>query len=420
VLCASFAVAGGPGARREPFTPRPTDAALYKRIDKARLAAEKIKIDGKGDDWLGIPEFSDPPNDVQSDAGRDIVSAAIAPRADELLIMVRTAQLPSQESHAFWFNIDFMGLQGEDVQIGLSKDGMHTLWIFEEGKPQSQSQFRGLEVMIHDVVEVRISYKTLAEALPAKMRPFLTGELARPVVRVTPFSYDARTKQFIDYGPAVASFRLLPTPFPLDPPPPKNLKAVKSIELPVNGKWFVGNGPFGIATHQDVFAYDLYIVDHTGHPSGTRESKRNTDYMSWDQPVIAPVAGRVVFVKKDGQDETPRLPNTAKVTDANRVLLDIGDSLALELVHFSRNSVKVSAGQSISAGKFLGNIGNSGQTTWPHLHLALWKQPESKVTLPLGLTNVRVSLNHAGEDPWAREFPAWDLREGYFVERIRK
>jgi peptidase M23-like protein len=420
LLITGLAALGQPAVRREPFTPRPIDTPLYKRIDKIREIADKIKIDGKVNDWAGIPELSDPPNDAQGDGTRDITSVAIAPRAEDLLIMVKTAQRPAQDDLAFWFNIDLLGGATDDIQIGLAKDGMHTLWVFEEGKPPVQTQFRGIEAAIQDVVEVRIPYKTLAEALPMKMRGLMTGENARPVVRVAPFTFEKRLKQFIDYGPAVASFRLLPTPFPLDPPPAKNVKAVRYIDLPVNGKWYVGHGPFGVTTHQDMFAYDFYIVDATGHPSNVRDSKRNSDYQSWDQQVTSPVAGKVVQVKKDGEDQAPMLPTAAKATDANRVYMDLNDGFGLEFVHFRKNTVTVSSGQSVKVGKLLGNVGNSGQTTFPHLHLALWKQPEGKVTLPLGLSNVRVSLNHATEDPWAREFPAWDIREGYFVERIAK
>jgi hypothetical protein len=407
--------------RREAFTPRPADAPLYRRIAQVRKVAEAVKIDGQEGDWEGIPEFGDPPNDSLGEAARDIVRAAIAPREEELLVLIETAQRPTTEDQAYWLNIDLMGFQADDLQIGLAANGEHTLWILEEGQPNVQKTIRGIDVAIRDVVEVRIPYKVLAAALPPAMAVQLTGERARPAVRVTPFTWDKRTKRFTDYGPAVACFRLLPTPFPLDPPPPQGIKAVRAIDLPVAGKWYVGQGAFSLPTHREIFAYDFYIVDHTGHPSTVRDSKRGEDYLSWNQTVTAPLAGRVLRSKRDAADNPPRALDLTKPAEPlNEVLLDIGDGLGLRFAHFRRQSVAVGQGQNVTPGRTLGNVGNSGKSPWPHLELSLWKLPDVKISLPMALANVRVSLNYAGEDPWAREFPAWDIREGYFVERMRR
>lgn len=421
VLLPGIADSQGPG-RKEPFTPRPVDAGIYKRIEQIRKVAAKIKIDGRADDWEGVPGFGDPPGDSTGDVSRDLVRVAIAPREDDLLILMETAQRPSQEDLAYWFNVDVLGKQPEDFQIGLSQTGVHTFWVFEEGKPAVQGQIRGIEAAINDVIEIRVPYKVLAAALPASMAAELTGEKARPVVRVMPFTWTSRTKQFTDYGPVVGCFRLSATPFPLDPPPVRNAKAVKAIDLPMTGKWFVGQGAYGVWTHQDVFAYDFYMVDATGHPSAPRDSRRNEDYMSWNQPVVAPLAGRVMRAKREAADQPPRSGTFAKSTEgvANEVLLDVGDGLGLAFYHFRRNTLAAGAGQRVEAGNLLGNVGNSGNSGWPHVHLGLWKLPEGKITLPLALANVRVSLNPGGEDPWVREFPQWDIREGYFVERLRR
>jgi hypothetical protein len=233
-----------------------------------------------------------------------------------------------------------------------------------------------------------------------------------------------RTTHFDDFGPAVASFRLLRTPFALDPPPVRNEDAVKAMDLPVLGKWYVGQGAFGLWTHRDVFGYDLYRVDATGHPSTARESRRNEDYLSWNQPVFASVRGRVIRSGRDAPDQPPR--NGAlggrQEPAVNEAYLDIGGGLGLWFAHFRRGTVTVTAGQEVEPGKLLGNVGNSAAnaSSWPHLHLGLWKLPEGRVTLPLAFSNVRVSLNPAGEDPWARDLPRWDIREGYFVEGLRR
>jgi hypothetical protein len=189
------------------------DDAIQKRIDEVRKVALNVKIDGKAADWAGIPAFSDPKGDV-NDPSRDIVSAAIAPLEDALLVMVATAGKPSKDPGAFWFNIDFRGPRNHDVQIGIQGRGTSTLWVYDDPlKEGKQSELKGLEVALGDVVEVRIPYRALAAALPKTLATALTDEKARSWLRVWPFTGDPKTKKPLDHGPAVASYRLLPRPY---------------------------------------------------------------------------------------------------------------------------------------------------------------------------------------------------------------
>src|SRR5207248_1848747 len=85
-----------PGALRAP------DAAVRKRIKEVHDRAAKVRVDGKGGDWEGIPSFADPEGDAGGDASRDIVRVALAPRADDLLVLIATAGKPATEDLAFW------------------------------------------------------------------------------------------------------------------------------------------------------------------------------------------------------------------------------------------------------------------------------------------------------------------------------
>ena len=103
---------------------------------------------------------------------------------------------------------------------------------------------------------------------------------------------------------AVASYRLLPTPFALDQPfpKPKPEPATRAIDLPFRGKWHMGQGPFcEVGTHKDYWAYDLSIFDHTLHasPSG---SQRVEEFYAWNKPVLAPESGRVSRKREDVPD----------------------------------------------------------------------------------------------------------------------
>ncbi len=389
------------------------DALIHQKIRSIQSIASHIRIDGRGLDWRGIPSFSEPAGDVY-DPSRDITNVSIAPRQNDLLIFIATAARPSQEDRAFWFDIDFSAHQIPDIQIGLSSTGTHTLWINEEGHASISTQLAGIEVQIRDIVEVRIPYQSLVQVLPASMVQSLMNENMRPWMRVFPFTWDFKTQSYIDYGPAVASFRLTSS-CPLDATLPVIGTPPLSIELPVHGKWYLGQGAFGAWTHQNVWAYDLYIVDDTLQASYPRDSRINTDYHSWNKPVFSPLSGKVIRTFNNAPDLPPKSASAQHAP--NEVYLDIGNGIGLWFGHFKQGSVGVSTGQTVSDNQPLGFVGNSGNTSWSHLHIGFWQLPEGAITLPMALANIRVSLNPQPNDFWERDLDQWEPREGVFVER---
>ena len=54
------------------------------------------------------------------------------------------------------------------------------------------------------------------------------------------------------------------------------------------------------------------------------------------------------------------------------VLINHGNGLQTRYAHMIRGSLKVSAGQRVSAGQQLGNIGSTGNVTGPHLHFEVY------------------------------------------------
>ena len=52
----------------------------------------------------------------------------------------------------------------------------------------------------------------------------------------------------------------------------------------------------------------------------------------------------------------------------NYVIIDHGGGVHTLYAHMLNGSLKVSAGQSVSAGQAIGNIGSTGNVTGPHLH----------------------------------------------------
>ena len=93
-------------------------------------------------------------------------------------------------------------------------------------------------------------------------------------------------------------------------------------------------------------------------------------------PIVAARAGTVLKAR-DGQHG--RMPNPAG--NYVRILHDDGTHSAY--LHLSRGSVKVKAGQQVKVGTLLGQSGNTGRSTGPHLHFVVQKAyGDSMLSIP--------------------------------------
>lgn len=93
-------------------------------------------------------------------------------------------------------------------------------------------------------------------------------------------------------------------------------------------------------------------------------------------PIVAARAGTVLKVR-DGQHA--RLPDPAG--NYVRILHDDGSHSAY--LHLKRGSVRVKVGQHVRVGSLLGQSGNTGRSTGPHLHFVVQKNVgDSLVSVP--------------------------------------
>jgi hypothetical protein len=135
------------------------------------------------------------------------------------------------------------------------------------------------------------------------------------------------------------------------------------------------------------FAIDWIRLDDSDRfVAGDPNVVRN--WSGYDEPVFA-VAGGVVVATGDGLPDQPpgQLPDPATITlqtvDGNHVVLDIGRGLFVFYAHLKKGSLTVRTGDRVPAGKELGRLGNSGNTSAPHLHLQVMNGPS-----PLGSTGL--------------------------------
>jgi hypothetical protein len=92
-------------------------------------------------------------------------------------------------------------------------------------------------------------------------------------------------------------------------------------------------------------------------------------YAIFGTPVYAPCTGTVASTEETLPDLTPPARDTARKA-GNYVLLRCAPDAYVLLAHLKRQSLTVRPGDSVSTGMRLGEIGNSGNSWEPHLHIS--------------------------------------------------
>jgi hypothetical protein len=125
------------------------------------------------------------------------------------------------------------------------------------------------------------------------------------------------------------------------------------------------------------FAIDWILLDRQ-HRAWVGNPARLSSYFSYGQPEIAVAAGTIV-IARDGipnspppHDPTP--PPLARLT-GNYVELRVGPGIYVTYAHMKPGSVRVHVGQHVRRGQLLGELGNSGNSATPHLHLQVQITP---------------------------------------------
>jgi hypothetical protein len=143
----------------------------------------------------------------------------------------------------------------------------------------------------------------------------------------------------------------------------------RSTAMPVNG-----------ALHfAQRFAIDWMKLDDAGRlvhgdPADVRS------YTGYDHEVLAVADGTVIETLDELDDQVPgKNPDPSTITidnvDGNHVVLDLGGGRYAFYAHLRKGSVAVHRGDRVRRGQVLGRIGNTGNTSAPHLHFHLMDGP---------------------------------------------
>ena len=157
------------------------------------------------------------------------------------------------------------------------------------------------------------------------------------------------------------------------------------IAPPLRGKWWRAvNGPSNTSNHRRAliavgghahvaqrFAIDWVKVDDDDK-TFTGDADKNASYYAYGAEVLA-VADGVVTETKDGIPQnipgsTRAVPITLETIAGNHVIVDLGGGRFAFWAHLQPGSVRVKIGDRVRRGQVLGLVGNSGNSTEPHLH----------------------------------------------------
>ena len=125
----------------------------------------------------------------------------------------------------------------------------------------------------------------------------------------------------------------------------------------------------------ETFAVDYIRVVNGRFYDG--DGTQNTDWFGYRAPIRAVAGGKVVSVVND-RPEVPPLaelnnPTVTKPSDygGNGVVIEIRPGVFAHYFHMQTGSVSVEVGQRVRTGQKLGLLGNSGNTSGPHLHFGI-------------------------------------------------
>jgi murein DD-endopeptidase MepM/ murein hydrolase activator NlpD len=141
------------------------------------------------------------------------------------------------------------------------------------------------------------------------------------------------------------------------------------------------------------WAYDL-LVTHEGR-THRGDGSRVEQYYAYGLPVLSPADGLVVETRDGDPDEPPGYWRVRRVT-GNHVIMRVAPDQYLFIAHLQPGSIRVAEGEHVRAGQLLGLVGNSGNSTEPHVHLHLQDTPHAYLgeAIPFHFHDYRLGDRH--------------------------
>jgi len=166
------------------------------------------------------------------------------------------------------------------------------------------------------------------------------------------------------------------------------------FRVPLEGPVTVGWGGatpdvnYHVVAPDQRWAYDLLVTKDGKTYRG--EGTLKEEYFCYGLPVLAPADGTVRATYETAQ-EMPVGQLGGTPAGGNQVVIEVAARQFLFLCHLKPGSITVEPGDRVAKGEIVGQVGNSGNTSEPHLHVHLQDTPEDHFGegIPLYFHNYR-------------------------------
>lgn len=170
---------------------------------------------------------------------------------------------------------------------------------------------------------------------------------------------------------------------------PSNASAHRRALLPVNGRAYISQR----------FAIDWVELAANG-TTHSGDAADNKNYRAYGAEILS-VADGIVTETKDGIPQNSpgansrAVPITMETIGGNHVIVDIGENRFALYGHLQPGSLRVKVGDKVRRGDVLGLVGNSGNSTEPHLHFHI-----CNANSPLGCEGLPYAFASFASEEW--------------------
>ncbi|KTG17560.1 MULTISPECIES: M23 family metallopeptidase [unclassified Guyparkeria] len=147
------------------------------------------------------------------------------------------------------------------------------------------------------------------------------------------------------------------------------------LDFPLgSGTYYVLQGGASAVTNPfhtlsgDKKAVDIVKLNRFGNRADGIAPRALGGYEIYGETVHSPCRGRIDRVRDGRPDNPPGHPDTER-SEGNYIVLKCAEADVF-MAHLKRGSIKVAPGEVVTAGQPLAEIGNSGNSLEPHLHIS--------------------------------------------------
>lgn len=152
---------------------------------------------------------------------------------------------------------------------------------------------------------------------------------------------------------------------------PSKVKFILPLDTVITVAW--GGSTEKINYHvidpAEKWAYDLMVTNNGKSFFG--DSTKLDNYYCYGLPILSPANGKIVNVINNCQDMPIGILGGDGYPEGNFITIEVAPNEFLFICHIKPNSIKVKIGDIVSQGQPLGQVGNSGNTSEPHIHIHL-------------------------------------------------